>query len=290
MTANGHKNYREHTISAGDGLALYIRDYDAGINQNGTVLCLGGLTRNSKDFHNLASRLCSRYRIIAPDYRGRGKSAYDPDWRHYEPRTYIDDIRHLTTALGIHRFAVIGTSLGGVLGMALGAAMPGSLRGVLLNDIGPAIDAKGLAPILTYMRDTSPLPDWESAVGVLQKTFPHMPASTPDEWLHIAEATFRHNASGQLVFDWDPAILKPFERSGVPGIDLWPYFRSLRQLPVLAVRGALSDFVGDGLWRDMKTALPGLVQVKVEDVGHAPSLGEPSVVSGMDCWLQRCLT
>lgn len=280
--------YQELNISAGDGLVLYVRDYPAKTEELGVILCLGGLARNSKDFHQLASRVSSRYRVISPDYRGRGRSAYDPDWRHYQPRTYLDDIRHLMTALGVHRFVAIGTSLGGVLGMALGTAMPGSLCGVLLNDVGPVISTTDIEPILAYMRDTPPLPDWDDAVEHLKKTFPHLPADTYEDWLRIAKATFRVNSQGLLIFDWDPAIAKPLERQDISEIDLWPYYRSIRQQPVLAVRGALSPFMGDDLWRKMKTALPDLRQVTVEGVGHAPSLCETEVISEIEQWLGHC--
>lgn len=277
----------ERRLSAGDGLSLYVRDYGGGDNRD-TVLCLGGMTRNSKDFHGLARRLCARYRVLAPDYRGRGQSAYDPDWRHYQPSTYLDDIRHITVALGIHRFAVVGTSMGGILAMALGTAMPGAVRGALLNDIGPAIPATGLEPVLAYMRNTAPLPHWEAAVAYLQTTFPNLPANTSVEWRQIAEATYRENETGQLVFDWDPAINRAFEHQDATKIDLWPYFHSLGRVPVLAVRGALSPFVADDLWQTMQTERPDMKHITVEGVGHAPSLNEPEVVTAMEHWLAAC--
>ncbi len=284
-------SYLEHHVSAGDGLSLYVRDYGSE-NRRDTVICLGGLTRNSKDFHSLASRLslCHQVRVIVPDYRGRGRSAYDADWRHYQPRTYLDDIRHLTAALGVHRFAVVGTSLGGILAMALGTAMPGAMRGALLNDIGPAIPTTGLEPILAYMRNSTPVSHWEQAVAHLQATFPHLPAHSPEDWQRIAEATYRVNETGQLVFDWDPAISRAFAHQDASSIDLWPYFRSLTRLPVLAVRGALSPFVPDDLWRDMGTARPDMPRITVDGVGHAPSLNEPEVVSALEQWFRACFS
>lgn len=280
-------SYRERHVSAADGLSLYVRDYGDGESRN-TVLCIGGLTRNSKDFHSVADRLGSRYRVIAPDYRGRGKSAYDPDWRRYQPRTYLDDIRHITAALGVHRFSVIGTSLGGILGMALGTAMPGAVQGVLMNDVGPEIPKAGLEPVIAYMKNTQPLPHWDAAVAVLKATFPHLPAKTPEAWRMIAEATYRLDYRGQLVFDWDPAICRVFEQKEALAIDLWPYFRSLNQFPVLAVRGALSPFVGEDLWSAMKKERPDMACVTVPDVGHAPSLSEQEVEIAMDKWLGVC--
>lgn len=279
--------YREHRISAGDGLALYVRDY-GDRDSRGTILCLGGLTRNSKDFHALACRLMPDYRVLAPDYRGRGQSAYDPEWKHYEPRTYLDDVRHITTSLGAHDFTVVGTSLGGVLGMALGTAMPSNLRGVLLNDVSPVVPTDGMDKILAYMRDTSPLPDWDAAVRHLQSTFPDFPAKTPEEWRVIAEASYRENGSGQLVFDWDPAIIRNVENQDMSEIDLWPYFRSLRDVPTLSVRGERSPFVTDDTWQAMKDTCPQMMQVTVPDVGHAPSLNESEVITATKHWLKEC--
>ncbi len=277
--------FREHHISAGDAIRLYVRDYGAASEQEKVILCLGGVTRNSKDFHELASRLMPDYRVICPDYRGRGRSAYDPDWRHYNPRVYLDDIHHIACALDLQHFAVIGTSLGGVLAMAMGASMPGRLRGVLLNDIGPDIPTDGMAPILEYMRNDIAMPDWPSVVQRLQSTFPNMPAYNEADWLRIAHATYRERDDGELVFDWDPDIVRAFERKVDAGVDLWPLFRSLRRLPVLSVRGALSPFVNEQTRQAMAHQIPDLRQVCVEGVGHVPSLNEPDCAGAIKGWL-----
>nr|WP_300500421.1 alpha/beta fold hydrolase [uncultured Rhodococcus sp.] len=151
MTGTGG-GYRERWLTAQDGLKLYFRDYQppGGVTGGGPaasatpVLCLPGVSRNSKDFAPLAQRLSQGRRVICPDYRGRGRSQYDPDWSHYHPPVYVDDIRHLLCALGVHRVHVIGTSLGGILAMVMAVAMPGTVAGAVLNDIGPEIEISGL--------------------------------------------------------------------------------------------------------------------------------------------------
>src|SRR5262249_34199486 len=134
-----------------DGLRLYFRDYGDPASERTPVLCLTGLTRNSADFHEVALRVAGERRVLAPDYRGRGRSAYDPDWRNYEPRIYVNDAAHLLAATGVERAVVIGTSLGGLLAMGLSVLRPTMVAGIVLNDIGPGLVGSGLARIMDYV-------------------------------------------------------------------------------------------------------------------------------------------
>src|ERR1035437_6719332 len=106
---SGQPEFRAHRWVSKDGLSLYSRVYDTAGSAVAPILCLHGLTRNSKDFEDLALHLSARYRVICPDLRGRGQSARDPVWRNYHPRTYLADVADLVAELGVHRFAVIGT-------------------------------------------------------------------------------------------------------------------------------------------------------------------------------------
>ncbi|MCB1150335.1 alpha/beta hydrolase, partial [bacterium] len=195
------KGYRERRYLCGDGLSLYYRDYGNPAGAKTPVLCLAGLTRNSKDFHGLAHRLSKDRRVLCPDYRGRGRSDYDPDWTRYHPRTYVDDVRHLLVAAGVHEVIVIGTSMGGIIAAALAVVIPGALRAVVLNDVGPDIDSEGLDRIVAYLRDTKPLPDWDAAAAHLKATLPHMPARNPAQWRMLAEGTYRQCEDGLLRAD-----------------------------------------------------------------------------------------
>ncbi len=284
--------YREHIIYSADALSLYVRDYriTADSDQIGVVLCLGGLTRNSKDFHRLALRLqANGYRVICPDYRGRGLSAYDRHWANYQPVTYLNDIRHIITALDIGHFVVVGTSLGGVLAMVLGVTMPASLRGVLLNDVCPDIPYLGLRPVLDFMAKTQPLQTWDQAIAKLQQTFPDYPASTADDWDYIARCTYKKRDDGMLVYDWDPAIARPL-RNPTPGQErvLWAYFASLRSVPVAVLRAELSPFISEPGWQRMARIIPHIRRATVSGVGHAPALTEQTSTGLTDAWLADC--
>ncbi|MBM3570781.1 MAG: alpha/beta hydrolase [Alphaproteobacteria bacterium] len=280
--------YRERFFTAQDGLRLYFRDYDRAGRHRPVLLCLPGLARNSKDFAALAARLSARYRVIAPDYRGRGRSAYDANWRHYHPRVYLDDLRHLLTLAGIHRVVVIGTSLGGILAMALGVVMPGAIAGAVLNDVGPDLGGDGIKRILAYLATDRPQPDLDNAARYLKKLLPQLSLKTDEEWRGFAAATYRWAEAGQWHFDWDPAIVRPLLEDDGPRPDLWPLFRSLRRVPVLAIRGAVSDILSAATFARMAAEHPRLTPRVVADVGHAPTLDEPEIREAIDEFIGRC--
>ncbi len=276
---------RERTFGAQDGLRLYYRDYGDPLSPRLPVLCLSGLTRNSKDYHKLASRLSEERRVLCLDYRGRGRSEYDTEWRNYVPATYVGDIRHLLVAASVHRLAVIGTSLGGILGMALAVAMPGRLAGVVLNDIGPVIDSGGMQRIIAQMRAPEPQPDWESVIRRVGERFEWM---SPDDTAALAEMAhniYRKGDDGRFYPDWDKNLIKPLLHSRRPAPDLWLVFRALRQIPTLAIRGALSDLLSVSTFDRMAVENPDLVRVTVAGVGHAPTLQEPEAEQAIDAFL-----
>lgn len=287
-TGAHNAGFRERFFAARDGLRLYYRDYDrpelwAGPERT-PVLCLAGLTRNSKDFARLAARLAGARRVVCPDYRGRGLSARDPDWRHYEVRTYVEDLRHLLAAAGLHRVVVVGTSLGGALAMALAVAVPTAPAGVVLNDIGPEVNADGLRRILGHVGDARTHPDWESAARHLRRSLPDLGIASDEGWLRLARATYREGPDGRLHADWDPNLVKPLaRRRRAP--DMWPLFRALRRLPVLALRGARSDVLTAATFERMKAEKPDLMSVTVAGVGHAPTLDEPAAAEALDRFL-----
>ena len=267
--------YRERFYRSQDDLELYFRDYGDPDSQAIPLLCLTGLTRNSRDFERLAVHHSTERRVISPDYRGRGRSQYDPNWRNYRPETYLNDIRHLLTLLDIHKVVAIGTSLGGILSMALGVLQPTVLAGVILNDIGPDVVPGGLGRILDYIAVDRPERDWPHAIESMKRLFPALSLDTEADWRRMAEGTFRKAEDGLLHFDWDVALAKPFAESGATVPDLWPLFNSLRKLPILAVRGGVSDILSEATFERMAAAKPDLTRVTVPRVGHAPSLDEP---------------
>ncbi len=277
-------NFNEHTYTAQDGLQLYFRTYGTPHSQRLPVLCLPGLTRNSEDFHCLATRLRESHYVICPDYRGRGKSAYDTDFRNYQPRTYLDDIRHLLVVTATHRVIVIGTSMGGLLTMGLGAIMPSILAGVILNDIGPGIGSE-LDGILAYAGTDRPVPDWQTAAREFRRALPRASFQTEDDMERAVRGTWRQGADGMLHVDWDIRLVQPL-LSDAPLPDLWRLFRCLRRVPVLALRGEISDILDRENFQRMAAEHNGLVRVEVKRTGHAPSLNEPEAVHAIDAFLE----
>jgi len=278
--------YQERTLTSQDGLKLFYRDYEGPPEPSSggaiPVLCLPGVTRNSKDFSYLASRLASDRRVLCPDLRGRGRSDYDADWKNYNPGVYINDIRHLLTSCGIHRVHVIGTSLGGILTMVMAVSMPGVIASAVLNDIGPEVGMDGLTGIIGYMKEDVSFSSWDEVAEYIRSAFPDLPARTEEDWTTIAKNTYRETLDGVMVPDWDKAIVKQFETALRTKNDLWPLFKALKNVPVLAVRGAKSWILSDATLIAMHDAMPSMKSVVVEDCGHPPSLSELHVLEAID--------
>jgi pimeloyl-ACP methyl ester carboxylesterase len=285
MTVTTTPPYRDRRFTSRDGLHLYYRDSGDPLSSRTPVLCLPGLTRNSRDFAALARRLSATRRVLCPDYRGRGQSDYDPDWRNYHPRTYLDDIRHLLAVAGVERVVAIGTSMGGILAAGMAVAMPTALVGAVINDVGPEIGTRGLDRIVAYLRDSGPLADWTAVVAKLRANFPNLPAYADADWLKIAQATYRESHDGLLYPDWDTRLVKPLLADGSEGYNLMALFAALRRVPVLLVRGERSDVLQADAFDRMGTLLPQARRLTVPGVGHAPSLAEPMVQDALDEFL-----
>lgn len=279
--------FRERSFSARDGLRLYFRDYGDPLSHGTPLVCLSGLTRNSKDFHALASRAAHHRRVVCPDYRGRGRSPHDPDWRNYAPARILNDVVQLLAATNLHRVVVCGVSFGGFLAMGLGVVAPTALAGVILDDVGPEVDPKVGGQILAYVAADRPQPDWDSAVAEVKARFPDLSRRDDSAWRRFAEGTYREGEDGRLHVDWDPAIARPLRQTRGRPADYWPLYRSLRRLPVLAIRGGLSDVLSPATLARMAAEKPDLIQVTLPDVGHAPMLDEPEAETAIDDFLER---
>lgn len=280
--------FSEHTFHSHDGLRLYYRDYGDRLASRTPLLCLTGLTRNSNDFHEFATRHAATRRVICLDYRGRGRSAYDPDPMHYEPSVYLNDIQHLLAVTHVARVIVMGTSLGGILTMALAAAVPTLMAAAIVNDIGPDVKEDGRQRIAGYVgRELRP-PSWNDAIAHLQQNYMGAyPKLDHAGWQRIARGTFTEDkASGGLKLDYDLNIAAALKvQASQPLPDLWPMFRSLRPLPLLALRGALSDILTADTFVRMKREHAGMIAVTVPDVGHVPMLDEPVAETAIDAFL-----
>jgi pimeloyl-ACP methyl ester carboxylesterase len=284
------------TAPGPDGLALHARDY-AGASgpARAPVVCLHGLTRNARDFEDLAPHIAGKgRRVLAVDVRGRGRSAWDPQPMRYVPATYAGDVLALLDALGIARAVFIGTSLGGLVTMTVAAFRPQAVAAAVLNDIGPEIAPEGIKRIAGYTGVTAEVTTWADAADYARKlNAVAFPRYTSDEWAPFARRLFT-DKDGRPVLDYDPAIAKAFAppppppegKPPPPPADLWPLFKGLAAgRPLLTVRGALSDILSADIASRMREAAPEMAYAEVAGVGHAPMLDEPEALAAIDALL-----
>jgi len=269
-----------------DGLRLHYRDYaGSGI----PILCIPGLTRNARDFAAVADRLAGRHRLILVELRGRGESAASKDPASYVPPVYLQDVQALINDLALDRFILFGTSLGGLLSMLIAATNPTKIAGILLNDIGPVIEAKGLQRIRTYVGKSGSYPTWlHAARSLAESQGPNYPDYTLEQWLEMAKRLCRLTSAGRIVHDYDMSIAEPFRGPDAgEAIDLWPMLEALKPIPALLLRGGLSDVLSDATATRMTDTLPMLERIDLPRIGHAPTLFEPESTAAIDRLLAR---
>ena len=272
--------YEDRYWTSSDGLTLHYRNYPGPDGAGALpVLCMHGLTRNARDFAALAEVLSQTRRVIVPEMRGRGMSDYAPDSDTYNPLTYVQDVEKLLAEQGITRFAVVGTSMGGLMTMLMAAAQPGRMAAVVTNDIGPVVEAEGLARISGYVGQGRSYPTWvHAARGLADAHGAAFPDYDLDQWLDLAKRTMVVTQNGRISFDYDMAIAEPFAKPGnAAPANLWLAYEALRGVPMLLVRGELSDLLSPDTLKQMATRNPAMRTVIVPRVGHAPTLDEPEV-------------
>jgi pimeloyl-ACP methyl ester carboxylesterase len=270
--------FSDFFYSAQDGLKLHARIYGDDSGAGLPVICLPGLTRNARDFHDLAlflSRDAQQPRkVIAFDYRGRGRSAYDPNWKNYDVVVEAGDILAGLTALGIEHGAFVGTSRGGLIIHVLAAMRPAVLKAVVLNDIGPVVEGEGLAHIRAYLERAPKPKNLADAVAVQKAVHAQAFSALSDaDWERFIRAIYREEG-GVPVADFDPALLNV-----VKGVDLtqplpvlWPQFEGLKAVSMLAIRGENSKLLSAATLAEMASRHPDCRTVTVEGQGHAPLL------------------
>ena len=277
MTAFSERRWTSH-----DGLSLFARDY-AGADGVARlpVIAIHGLTRNSGDFGMIAPLIAdSGRRVLAIDVRGRGRSDRAPDPMTYSPAVYAKDVVDLMSQAGIDRAVFIGTSMGGLITMALTATQPKRVVAAILNDIGPQVDPAGLARIAAYSGMPVQIDSWADAAAYARRiNGVAFPEHTEADWQAFARRTFREGTEGVPVLDYDPDIAVPIRAMGAKALvpNLWPWFRRLaRKKPTLLVRGATSDLLSLAIADKMRKAAPDMDYVEVPGIGHAPMLDEPA--------------
>ncbi len=269
--------YSEHYYTAPDGVRTYYRRYPSETaSEKRPVLCMHGLTRNSRDFEDVAPGIAAQGRsVIAVDVRGRGRSDYDPYPENYTPATYVEDMVGLLETVGWTEVVALGTSMGGLMTMIMAAAHPGLIKAAAINDIGPVIDPKGLKRIQGYVGGGGPYDTWDDAADAVRRingvAFPN--ETDPAFWLAFARRICRQD-DGEVVLDYDPEISRPVQNGDVAPPDLWPFFEALAPLPLLLVRGVLTDLLAMETVEGMRQRSPHMTLAQVPDVGHAPLLTE----------------
>lgn len=271
----------ERRWTSPDGLSLFARDYAPGPGvARPPVIAIHGLTRNSADFEAIAPLLAqSGRRVLAVDVRGRGRSDRAPDPMTYMPDVYARDVLALMEQAGIDRAVFLGTSMGGLITMALTAIRPKAVVAAILNDIGPEVAPEGLARIAAYSGQPVEIGSWADAAAYAKRinavAFPHY---SDADWDAFARRIFRQQPDGEIGLDYDPDIAVPIRAAGAKALvpNLWPLFRRLaRKKPTLLVRGANSDLLSADIAGRMTKAAPAMAYVEVPGVGHAPMLDEP---------------
>lgn len=268
-----------------DGIAL-------GWEQDGSgtpILCLPGLTRDQRDFDDLAGALGGRYRLIRLTFRGRFGSDWDADFRNYNPGREAEDVVGFLDFLGLDKVTIVGTSRGGLVAMVLGAIAKPRLAGVLLNDIGPEIRPGGLEVIMGYLGLKPKAPTMAALAALLEErmapSFPNLP---PERWAALARRWYREEADGSVGLTYDPKLRDAVIAAGAqPLPDLWPLFDLLADVPLAVVRGANSDLLSRETVAAMQARHPGLIVREVANRGHAPFLNEPEAIAALDALVER---
>jgi pimeloyl-ACP methyl ester carboxylesterase len=225
--------------------------------------------------------------VLTADLRGRGRSAWDPDASHYQLPIYVQDAWSLLDSLELGRVLVVGTSLGALMGMAMAATKPDRIAGVVLNDAGPEIDPAGLKRIAGYAGKLPPVSTWAEAAAQARSVYGlALPGLSDAQWLEFAQRGYRENAAGVPVPDMDPKIADAFKNPSAAA-DMWPLFSMIKGVPLLVIRGALSDLLSAATVARMAREKPELQQVEVANRGHTPLLDEPECLTAIDAFVDR---
>jgi pimeloyl-ACP methyl ester carboxylesterase len=285
------KPWRDIYYASFDDLKLHARHYPAAEAKARPVVCLPGLTRNGRDFHYLANYLSNHPQrkrdVYCLDYRGRGLSQYDRDWRNYTPFIELIDTLDFMTMQDLHQAAVVGTSRGGIIAMMMAAVRPSAMGAVVLNDIGPVMETTGLARIMGYVGRTPVPRNWQDAALLMREINERaFPAIETSQWEEIARGAF-NDRNGRPARGYDRKLGRAFGAMDLSRrvVDLWPQFIALGQFPALVLRGANSDLLSVETVAAMVERHPNLRTLTVPGQGHAPLLMEPETVEAIGMFL-----
>jgi len=266
-------------FTTSDGLELYYTDQGTGL----PILCLAGLTRTTADFDYVTPFL-SGQRLIKLDYRGRGRSDFDPDWKNYSLPIECRDVTELLNHLGLEKVAILGTSRGGLKAMGLAMGAKHRLLGVALNDVGPVIEPAGIDTIKGYIGRDPVAKTHAEAAASMARAFPEFKGVPESRWLEEARKHYTTDANG-LHITYDKHLRDAVLAAGDQMMpDLWPFFDAMDGLPLALIWGLNSNLLGADTVAEMQKRRPDMILGKVPDRGHIPFLDEPAAVTALTTW------
>jgi len=282
--------FQDIFFTSRDGLRLHARHYPAPATSLAPVLCLPGLSRTTRDFHALATALSSDpekpREVYVLDYRGRGQSDWDEDWKNYSVLVEAQDVIDFCTLRGLHAVSLVGTSRGGIIAMIIGGMQPGLMHCVVLNDIGPVLEADGLMRISGYIGETRAPDTWEKAGELIKRANEdHFTGIDDAEWIEIARQIFNEK-DGRPAPGYDPALKRAISAFDGEFPKLWPQFEALYNMPMLVIRGENSDLLSDETVDEMCRRHPDCRAKTVMNQGHAPYLRDTQSQG----WIKQFLT
>jgi len=280
-------------VTPPDGPMLHVRSYGPPFAAALPVVCLPGLARTAADFHPLAAALAADpatpRHVLALDYRGHGQSQYDRNPNNYTIRVALADLSAVLAALEITSAIFVGTSFGGVLAMMLAVLPPIAVAGVILNDIGPVIELKGLVRIKHYVGKLPVPRTLGEGAEILRWWFnPQFPKLAPQDWIAFAQRTWREHR-GALMPNHDLKLARALRGVSLERLPtFWDQFDALAHIPLMVIRGANSDMLASSTVNAMLARRGQLEVVVVPDQGHAPLLAEPKVMRRIAAFVASC--
>ncbi len=250
-----------------------------------TIICVHGLTRNSRDFDALARALADDdARVVCPDIVGRGRSEWLDDPEHYALPTYASHMSQLIAHLGVSKVDWIGTSMGGLIGMVIAAQEGSPIDRLVLNDVGPLVPKAALARIGVYLGLALTFPTLAELEAHLRQIHAPFGPLTDAQWAHLARHSARTRPDGQVVLNYDPEIAVPFRTAMPEDVDLWSFWDQIR-CPVQVLRGAMSDLLLKEIAVEMTGRGPKTTLVEFDGIGHAPALMDEAQIRVVKDWL-----